>query len=122
MNMKQDFILKFVNENNNNWYIDLPNWTGRKSALQMVSGADELLDLISNNNNEVTLYVSFNDFDGANRIKLVNKCWFNGANYICDRYDNKTINHKLWLCDVTKFVFGRFPDVIYFAPIKPIKL
>ena len=39
-------ILKFNKESNGKWYIDLPKWKGKKSALQMVCGADKLLDLI----------------------------------------------------------------------------
>ena len=31
------------------WYIDLPNWEGTKGELQMVGGADTLLDRLSNN-------------------------------------------------------------------------
>lgn len=110
--------LKFVKENGKTWYIDLPNWTGRKSALQMVAGADTLLDLISSGNDEVILFVSTENFDGSNLLTKVKKCWFNGADYYCKEYNGMVINHDLWLCDVTKLVLGYFPDKIYFAKLK----
>ena len=102
-------LLKFAKENKK-WYIDLPKWTGKKSALRMVSGADTLLDYIANGDSFVYLYASFEEFKSSDSIILINKCWFNGANY-----ENKKHGLKIWLCDVTKFVMGRFPDKIFFA-------
>ena len=32
------------NKEQGNWYIDLSNWYGTKAELQMVAGADSLLD------------------------------------------------------------------------------
>jgi hypothetical protein len=107
--------LKFIKENNGNWYIDLPNWTGRKSALQMVSGADTLLDLMSEGSKSVEIFVSHEDFDGAELLEKKRNCWFNGADYFIKTYDNKVIDLDVWLCDVTKHVLGDFPDEIYFA-------
>ena len=100
--------LKFVKEKNNNWYIDLPNWTGRHSALQMVAGADTLLEIMSGGNNEVHVFVSDEDFDGSNRLDLVETCWFNGADYKIKDYEGVPLNLDVWLCDVTKFVLVNF--------------
>ena len=102
-------LLKFVREDNK-WYIDLPEWTGRKSALRMVSGADTLLDNIAEGESFVYLYVSLEEFDGSDSITLINKCWFNGANY-----KNKKYDLKIWLCNVTKVVVGGFPEKMFFA-------
>lgn len=107
--------LKFVKENKDKWYIDLPKWTGRKSALQMVEGADTLLDFIADGKREVILYTDHENFDGANCLTFINKCWINGANYKIDMYNNYQLNLKIWLCDVTKHVLGHFPEKIYFA-------
>jgi hypothetical protein len=40
------------------WYIDLPNWAGTKGELQMVAGADTLLDHLSNNVTTVNIALS----------------------------------------------------------------
>jgi hypothetical protein len=109
-------ILTFVKEKKK-WYIDLPNWTGRKSALQMVAGADTLLDYMAEGKTEVVLHASENKFDGCETLTLINKCFWNGADYKIDTYKNYQLNLKLWLCDVTKVVLGGFPEKIYFIKI-----
>ena len=38
--------LKFKKEEDNKWYIDLTEWTGDKADLEMVAGADILLDIL----------------------------------------------------------------------------
>ena len=40
-------ILSFVKEESNKWYVVLPEWEGDKEELEMVLGADELLDRLS---------------------------------------------------------------------------
>lgn len=99
--------LNFAKEDSG-WYIILPEWKGSKADLAMVAGADSLLDRLSNHTNSLTLEVSIEEQDSS-FIKLtkVKNCWFNGAEYVtCS-------GHKLWLCDVTKFVFGNLPEIIY---------
>lgn len=115
-------LLKFYKDDKKDWYIDLPNWTGRKSALQMVTGADTLLDYIAEGKKEVLLYVDEDEFEGAESLTLINTCWFNGADYRIDTYKNNYINHKIWLCNVTKHVLGYFPEKIYFHVGREIKL
>lgn len=105
-------LLKFVKEKGC-WYIDLPNWVGRKSALRMVSGADTMLEIIGNGEDVVYLYVDVEYFEDSDSIVLINRCWFNGANY-----KNTKHNQKIWLCNVTKFVMNGFPERIYFAKAK----
>ena len=38
------YQLAFVKEETERWYIDLPEWEGAHANLQMVAGADLLLD------------------------------------------------------------------------------
>ncbi len=110
-------ILKFAKENKK-WYVVLPEWTGRKSALQMVSGADTLLDYMAEGKHEVTMYVEEEPFDGSECLTLIKKCFWNGADYRIDTYKNYELNLKVWLCDVTKYVLGGFPEKIYFVKLK----
>lgn len=37
-----------------------------------------------------------------------------GAYYHMQSYMGLEFNLDIWLCDVTKFVFGDFPKIIYF--------
>lgn len=95
-------------KDNTGWYIILPEWKGSRADLAMVAGADTLLDNLSSNSNYITLEVRLDQQDNS-FIKLtkIKNCWFNGADYITSN------NHKLWLCNVTKFVLGGLPDSIY---------
>lgn len=111
---KKMFIKKysFYREENGDWFIDLPEWTGSKFDLQMVSGADTMLDRLSDYSNYVTL--DFSEYsmkgDDVKLLTLVNKhsqLLGGGADYLDD------IGAKIWLCDVTKFVFGKFPKKIW---------
>ncbi len=108
--------LKFIKEESNRWYIDLPSWTGEKADLEMVCGADNLLDTLSNNGNEVTLCVYEDSFQGCEELNMVNLATDlgNGAYYLLKNYKGEEVNQELWLCDVTKFVFGYLPNKIYF--------
>lgn len=104
-------------KDNTGWYIDLPNWPFSKSALAMVCGADTLLDTLSNQGDEVTLKIKTKPFDGQdNWIKRTELLGLTkGANYkggSSGLVENG--NNQLWLCPVTLYVFGRYPEEIYF--------
>jgi len=113
-------ICKFVKETNGDWFVDLPEWPGDRSALQMVMGADTLLDIVAQGHKEIHLHFSEEGFPGANLMY-----WFmngipgdievGGAMYHMDEYQGISYNFDLWLCDVTKFVFGEFPKYIYYS-------
>jgi hypothetical protein len=100
------------------WYIDLPEYLaqgGDKGDLQMVSGADTMLDIIAETGNEVTLQIDTEFFDGADKLVLSELCdpILGGGYYHMKKFENKSVNKDLWLCDVTRFVFGNIPDKIY---------
>ncbi len=109
-------IIRFYKESTHEWYADIPSYLGPKEDLQMIMGADQMLDIISQENNEVTLYMSPNPFMYANELKLdrLTTEFGEGAFYMMSDYIGINFNLKLWLCDVTKFIFGDFPKIIYF--------
>lgn len=41
--------------------------------------------------------------------------WQNGAFYPIDRLMGENLHLKVWRCDVTRFVFGYFPQQIYLS-------
>jgi hypothetical protein len=126
-------IHSFIKEVHGGWYIDLPQWIengGGKGALAMVAGADTFLDILLNGDpsNKVTLQLEItNPHDDTFTVLYLippKKLWgklkqatFGGADYILPIYNDKMVMHKMWLCNVTKFVFGYFPKVIYFKQI-----
>jgi hypothetical protein len=110
--------LTFYKERNNRWYIDLPQWTGSKAELEMVAGADTMLERLSNGNNCVILGVAEDSEEDLNRAEFEAPPLSSGANYIIRKVNGVGTDYKMWLCDVTKFVFGYFPSTLYFSVIE----
>ncbi len=106
--------LNFTKENNK-WYIDLPEWEGSKEDLQMVLGADDMLDVLSEGEDSVSIVADEESFDGAMLLSLVRETpeLDQGAEYVLREVNGEIINHSVWLCDVTKFVYGGFPEKLY---------
>jgi hypothetical protein len=102
------------------WFVDLPEWTGEKWELEMVSGADTFLDILSQGENEVHVTMSKEPFDGCEILhfqelgRLEGSEMGTGAWYFLQNYSGIDYTLKMWLCDVTIFVFGEFPNKIYF--------
>ena len=101
------------NKEQGSWYIDLPEWTGTKAELQMVGGADTLLDHLSNNGTTVNIDISTDSLllskqQGVQTLKKIVQTPPNGCVYHLGI-------KPVWLCNVTKFVFdGEFPKRIHF--------
>lgn len=123
--------LAFYKESNI-WYADLPAYLdaglGTKSNLMMVDGADNFLDYVSGNQNNATIKLSTEPFEAAdavlNKVRIgMNKGLLDnighalvdyGAYYHVEKFNGQVINHQLWLCPVTEYVFeGVYPSTIY---------
>jgi hypothetical protein len=102
----------------NEWYIDLPEYLeqgGTQGDLQMVEGADKMLDIMSSGQETVSLTIAKNPFEGADHLILTEKCdpYLGGGYYLMKQYKGMEINQTMWLCRVTEFVFGDIPPEIY---------
>jgi len=117
------------------WYADLPNFLeqglGTRANLMMVDGTDSFPDLLSQEGDAVTLKLSTQQFmcyhthmkkthRGLNH-HLLNQIGHAPVEYgpyykVISLYGN-THNHEIWLCPVTEFVFGNYPDKIYAAVV-----
>ena len=98
------------NKEDGRWYIDLPDWAGTKGELQMVGGADTLLDHLSNNGDTVLVDLSTDKEcpEGFDTLKRIIQTPPNGCIYHLGI-------KPVWLCNVTKFVFdGAFPKRVHF--------
>lgn len=111
--MKQTF--RFYKTTAKRWYIDLPEWEGSIDELEMIQGADTMLDMVSNNTVECHLTISEEPFDGADEIRLVTDLSdsVGGADYFMERYQDNIVNQNMWLCLVTVYVFNALPPLIY---------
>ena len=100
------------------WYIDLPEFIeqgGSIGDLQMVDGADKMLDMMAESSNSVVLRIAKEKFDGADILTLIEKCdpYIGGGYYIMEQYKGQEINRIMWLCQVIEFVFGDTPLHIF---------
>lgn len=110
-------VHRFVHEDSG-WYIDLPVYIaqgGSKGDLQMIDGADTLLDMIAGEETEVSLQIDRHHFPGADQLTLTGLCdpLIGGGNYHLKTFEGKKVAKDLWLCDVTRFVFGDIPEKIF---------
>ncbi len=102
------------------WFVDLPEWKGSRYDLQMVMGADSFLDILSQGESEKYVALSDEPFDGCYELIFVGLGRIEGpeigegAWYKLENYLGIDFRLQMWLCDVTKFVFGDFPRKIYF--------
>lgn len=108
---------KFI-KNGNAWYIDLPDYIdqgGNMGDLQMVDGADKMLDMMSNSYDSVILSVSKERFDKSDCIILFEKCdpLIGGGYYMMRTYEGQEVNQRMWLCQVIEFVFAEIPEIIF---------
>ena len=109
--------LNFKKENKK-WYIVLKSWPGPKSALQMVLGADTLLDKISQNGHTASIGVKSQKDSGSDWVCVKDTSedctygrWYNV-------YKGGKKMHRMWLCPVTRFVFkGFYPEKIVFEKL-----
>jgi|688.fasta_scaffold2199604_1 hypothetical protein len=105
------------------WFVDLPEWEGSKADLAMVMGADTFLDLICEGEWYVWITLSTEPFNGCNVLDLTHYGTDEvsqvdieqGAWYKLNSYRGIEFDLDMWLCEVTRFVFGHLPKKIYFA-------
>lgn len=110
----------YENEHTEKWFVDLPTWEGPKEALEMVCGADTMLNRMDLGAGEVTLKISAIDFEGADELNMVREATEigDGAFYLLGEYLGEEINLGMWLCGVTTYVFGYYPEVIFLKVIE----
>ena len=106
--MKLDFV-----KENRRWFIDLPEWSGSKADLEMVCGADDLLDIFSNGKDKVSILLETEPTKDYHRADLVELHEIEGATYNIFNIDNRVIDLNFWLCNVTLYVLKSYPPTLY---------
>lgn len=102
---------RFEKEYDNKWYVVLPEWKGDKEELEMVCGADMMLDIVAQGESHTYLAISDKEFENPTFTLTLDREEADGG-----WYNLKSDMHEfeVWLCHVTKFVFnGHLPKVIY---------
>lgn len=100
------------------WFVHLPDYPGHYSELEMVLGADVMCDMIDTHDiGYITVIVdtepSENHFTAREyTLDFVNSTTSNGEQDGAN-YRMREFKLDVWLCNVTKYVFGEFPATIY---------
>jgi hypothetical protein len=106
---------RFEIDKEQRWYLDLPEWEGDKADLEMIYGADKMLDLIAKGDRSVYFTVKTRPFVNGTPLTLIEDNLPQGGGlYLLKAYNGVELNQKVWLCDVTTHIFRRLPKVIYF--------
>jgi len=105
------------------WYIDLPEYLesgGKKEDLDMEGGADDLLHFLARGKNKVVVRLDTEPFPGCESLTLIAHCDTprGGAYYLMANCRGKAVNKKMWLRDISLFVFGDMPEIIFVKNIK----
>ena len=111
--------LQFERDPDNRWYVVLPEWKGDRAALEMVAGADTMCDILAQGENKINVMIADEEIEESDKLHLIKECDLEdvslgeGAYYNLFSLKGIEYDFQIWLCDVTKFVFGQFPKVIY---------
>ena len=116
---KSQLTVSFTKESNGRWYVDFPNWPLSHDNLEMVAGADDLLDLLNDGSDHVSLKISSSEIAHDIKLKKVHSALTEGAFYVVEtplkgwEKPNSIRRKQLWLCPVTLTVVGYYPEHIY---------
>ena len=108
----------FYRNQDNKWFVDLPEFLekfpGHEGELQMVFGADTMLEIIGQGQDTVKVDISLQQFENSTELtKMHDTPEVGGAMYVMNNYQGNVYNLEMWLCGVTEFVFGHLPEKIY---------
>lgn len=104
--------LTFEKWEDGRWFVVLPDYDGDQEDLEMVDGADKLLDHLTTDGLYVTIDASLDD-NKINPILLELVAHDEmGGTYHTDNLLG--FNEDIWLCNVMHFLFGEHPEEIYF--------
>ena len=106
------FTKIFYKNEDQRWFIDLPEWIDEGNLLEdleMVSGADDMLDKLSDFGNRIKITFSDEPFEGGKERVYLNKIDSDefGADYLAEGKD------PVWICKVIKYLFGNYPENLY---------
>jgi len=102
----------FEKDIDSRWYVVLPEWPGDRADLEIISGADAFCEILAQGEQNITVGMSIEPFDGYRyKLTFVNHEGGGGDYHLTSLF----YDFPVWLCHVTKFVFGSMPENIYIA-------
>jgi len=104
--------LDFEKDPNGRWYVILDDWEGDREELEMVMEADTMLDILSQGDSPINVTISKEPFENPTFELTFRKEEAGGGNY---KLKGEFFEFPVWLCHVTKFVYGDLPKKLYCA-------
>jgi len=104
---------EFEKEEDGKWYAIIPDWPYDHEELEMVDGADELLDSLTSDNRLVSMEVETEEPETGEYVtfSMIDHDDYGGT-YVTE--DPRMEVQQIWLCNVTHFVFnGEHPEMLY---------
>ena len=128
---KRHYKLTFDRDDFKIWYYRFKHWGFDQGNLMMVNGADTLCEELAGTKDSLTVeiyasrkrlnlpqykYVEYQGED-MSKYKTFRDKYFYGRHYTATRSNpwgdiHENLN-KFWICPVTLFVLGRYPNYIY---------
>lgn len=112
---RKEYNLQFNHEDNGGWYVDFPNWPFEHANLLMVCGADKLCEFLSDDNKVTKISVipssEKETHEGYTELRKIDSTLTGGATY--EVYGLPGFEQCIWLCPVTLFVLGEYPQYMY---------
>lgn len=106
-------ILGLFGPKRDRWYIDLPEWQGPRANLEMVAGADTMLEVFAQGQERVNVtFTNYETHEISPDLLLMHE---GGGTYSVTKINENFSDapNRIWLCGVTKFVFNsEYPDVL----------
>lgn len=99
------------------WYVVFPEYDGPQEDLEMVEGADKILDTLTEDGMYVTLEVHLKEPTSNDYFTLEQEAHDEDGTFYnvkeCDRF-----NGMVWLCNVAHEFFGDHPERIFCKILK----
>ena len=116
---KDEYQLEFQKEEDGGWYVVFPEWPFDHHNLLMVSGADDMCELLSDDGTTTKISViptkEPEKHEGYFELKQTESSLTGGSTYKVDleAFRREFERDTLWLCPVTLFVLGHYPKYMY---------
>lgn len=112
---KKEYNLQFDHEEDGCWYIHYPNWPFSHHNLMMVAGANSMCDVLSDDGKFtfVNVIPSKTKLDKPGYAELIQKEHGLAGGSTYEVHYLPGFTRDIWICPVTLFVLGEYPNYIY---------
>ncbi len=97
------------------WWVDIKPWIFPKRLLIMYSSAEAWLEKVGEGRSDIMISTATREFTDAEVLyREKSDGVLRGTWYVAKSYKRSPTEHRVLLCPVTLYVFGRYPKAIYY--------